>query len=71
MVLVGLQLPLPDPLIDSYQSLPGDVLPIIHPWGGEETMVTHTPTDRGAHTHTQKQGHSMHARAHTHFVFFI
>lgn len=35
MVLVGLQLPLANALIDPNQHLPGNVLTVVHPWAGE------------------------------------
>lgn len=40
VVFVGLELSLTDPLIDADQSLPRDILPIIHTWHTGESRVT-------------------------------
>ena len=39
MIVVGPQLPLLYPLVDPNQQVPGDVLAIIHTWGGEKEVV--------------------------------
>lgn len=40
VVFVGLELSLTDSLIDADQSLPRDILPIIHTWHTGESRVT-------------------------------
>lgn len=43
MVLVGLELPLADPLVNADQGVARDVLAVVHTWGAEcRELVSHT-----------------------------